>query len=56
MQYGLTPSDISDLERLANPRVVKLMDKAFIPLRRNQREHAVAYMRIWADLLEKELK
>lgn len=56
MSHGLTPSDISDLEKLANPRVVRMMDKGFMPLRRNQREHAIAYMRTWADLLEQELR
>jgi hypothetical protein len=51
---GLGPSDLADLEYLADDRVLQRLgpDRE---LHRNQREDAIDYLEAWADLLDEEL-
>ena len=48
---GLTRSDIRNLEKLADPDVLR---RAGRHLRFNNRDDVVSYLTVWADLLEEE--
>ena len=53
---GLSLDDIGHLEDLSDPRVLQAVPPSFPRyLARNDRDHAVAYMRAWADVLSDEL-
>ena len=51
-KQGLSHSDIVKLENLSDRKVLENLDGGFRYLERNRREHVVAYMRSFADLLE----
>jgi hypothetical protein len=55
IEAGLNPPDIRDLEYLSNRDVLKALPGGFRYLERNNREHAILYLRTWASLLEKLL-
>jgi hypothetical protein len=55
LAVGLSLHDLRELERLSNPRVLAILPPHELPLRHNDRLHAIRYMRAWADLLEQEL-
>ncbi len=56
LEVGLSPDDIGHLEKLSDPRVLSALPVALrLELSFRVREHVVAYMRTWADLLEAEL-
>lgn len=52
-RYGVTHKDIVKLEYLSDRRVLENLDGGFRYLQRNDRHDVVAYMRSYADLLEK---
>lgn len=52
LEHGMTRRDISALERLEDPEVVRAVPAALRPLDHRNRTHVVAYMRAWADLLD----
>lgn len=54
LEAGLSPSDIGHLENLSDVRVLRRLPPEARGLERNRREHAVRYMRAWADLLAGE--
>jgi len=54
LEAGLAPSDLRTLENLSDPRVLRRLPPGERDLLRNQRSHAVTYMRAWADLLEEQ--
>lgn len=52
LQHGITTQDLIDLERLSKPVVLEKLGVS--NLERNNREHAVKYMKAWAELIEEE--
>ena len=56
LESGLSISDLKNLERLADKKVLRALPDGRTYLERNSRVDAILYMEIWADLLEKELK
>ena len=54
LDCGLGPSDLADLEYLADDRVVRRLDPAR-ELQRNRREDVIEYLEAWASLLDDEL-
>ena len=54
-ELGMEPTDVRHLERLDDPRVLARLPEDRRRLRKVDREHAVTYMRAWADLLEAQL-
>ena len=55
LQTGLELEDIMDLEYLKNPIIVKKIDNKLKPLQSNNREHVIAYLNTWAEMMEEEL-
>ncbi|MCB1323992.1 MAG: hypothetical protein H7A21_01335 [Spirochaetales bacterium] len=53
-ELGLTPLDISHLERLSDPLVLACFPTAERFLDHRRREDVVRYMRAWAQLLENQ--
>jgi hypothetical protein len=51
LAVGLGPSDLGDLESLADARVLRRVARE---LRRNHRDDVIAYLEAWAGLLEDE--
>lgn len=49
---GLSTDDIANLERLSDTRILRFMGKRELNYR--DRDDAVAYIRAWADMLEKQ--
>ena len=56
LDAGLELSDIDNLERLNDQRVLARIPIEDRWLQRNNREHALRYMREWASMLEEELE
>jgi hypothetical protein len=54
-QIGITPTDIHDLEYLANKDVLHALPGGFRWLSRNVREDVILYFNTFADLLEERL-
>jgi len=52
---GLTPTDIHNVEYLADKEVLRNLPGGFRWLKRNNKEHAIAYFEAFADLLEEKL-
>lgn len=55
IESGLHPTDIRELETLANREVLQRLPGGFRYLERNRRDNVILYMRVWADLLEEKL-
>ncbi|EDM75087.1 hypothetical protein PPSIR1_00335 [Plesiocystis pacifica SIR-1] len=57
LAYGLSPSDLADLEYLGDDRVYARVVREGGPreLRRNERDHVVLYIETWATMLEEQL-
>lgn len=55
LDLGLTPTDLHHLEYLSDKAVLRHLDGGFRWLKRNQREHAVAYFEAFARMLEEQL-
>jgi hypothetical protein len=51
--FGFTPSELADLERLEDPRVLERLPERR-HLRRNDRDDVVLYLQTWAGMLEAE--
>jgi hypothetical protein len=54
-EAGLAPHDIRHLENVSDPDILARLPLERRRLLRNRREHAIVYMRAWADLLEERL-
>ena len=54
-QIGLTPTDIHNIEYLADKEVLKNLEGGFRWLKRNKREDAIAYFEAFANLLEDKM-
>lgn len=54
LDCGLSPTDLADLEYLADDRVLRRLDPAR-ELQRNRREDVIDYLQAWAGLLDDEL-
>ena len=52
---GLTPTDIHNIEYLADKEVLKNLEGGFRWLKRNKREDAIAYFEAFANLLEDKM-
>ncbi len=50
-ELGLDRTDLRHLEDLSDPRVLHALPGGHRWLQRNQREDAVLYFRVWADLI-----
>lgn len=55
LEIGLSREDVRQLENLSNPAVLVQLPTTVMPLRKNNRDHAILYFRAWASLLEKQL-
>lgn len=55
LQAGLDAQDIADLEKLANPSVLRAMGERGRRADYRRRDDVVAYMRAWADAMEAEM-
>lgn len=59
LDHGLSPSDLADLEYLADARVLARIACARelprVDLRRNDRHDLIAYLEAWSQLLSEEL-
>ncbi|MEL6546212.1 MAG: hypothetical protein AAFQ82_16410, partial [Myxococcota bacterium] len=55
MELGLSSADIANLEKLNDRKVLRRMPEAMREADYRDREHAVTYMEVWADVLEDEL-
>lgn len=55
IDLGMTTEDISNLEKLSCPKVLKNIVQYKKPLRYNDKGDVILYMRTWADLLEQEI-
>lgn len=54
-EIGLTPTDIHNIEYLADKTVLKYLPNGFRWLKRNKREDAIEYFEAFANLLEEKL-
>lgn len=52
-RFGFAPGELADLERLADPAVLRALPGGRRWLRHNEREDVVVYLQTWADLLER---
>lgn len=55
LQTGLSLEDIMDLEYLRNILIVSKINPNLKPLVSNNRQHVIAYLDAWANLMEEEL-
>lgn len=55
LAMGLTRQDLSNLERLSDPLILRSLPPDRRYLRHNHREDVVLYLKAWAELLEQEL-
>jgi hypothetical protein len=55
LEVGLERSDIGELERLSNARILQRIPAERRALQYNRREDVILYMETWAALLEEEL-
>ena len=55
LEVGLERSDIGELERLSNARILQRIPAERRALQYNRREDVVLYMETWASMLEEEL-
>ncbi len=56
IEAGLNVHDIAELERLSNDKIAREVAERHdhpLPLNFREREHVVAYLRVWADQLER---
>jgi hypothetical protein len=53
--FGFDPGDLAHLERLSDPFVLSNLAEDAGQLSFNVKEHAVLYMRTWADALEEQV-
>lgn len=52
LEKGFDRDDLAQLERLSNPEIRSQMSTAGQTVQHNNKEHVVAYLRTWANLLE----
>lgn len=52
---GFSRSDLSHLERLSSPEILRAIPPGRKPLRHNVREDVILYLRTWAEMLEKRM-
>jgi hypothetical protein len=52
---GLTMTDLKNLEKLSDKKILQRLPSEFRYLHHNKRDHVVMYMREWATMLEEEL-
>lgn len=52
---GLHPDDVERLERLSDPHVRRRLGTAKAPFAHYEKEHVIAYLMAWAELLEEKL-
>lgn len=55
MEAGLTNTDLKNLEKLSDKKVLKRLPLEDRYLKHNKRDDVVKYILTWADLLEEEL-
>ncbi|OJJ17468.1 hypothetical protein BKI52_26725 [marine bacterium AO1-C] len=55
MEAGLTRTDLKNLEKLSDKKVLKRLPLGERYLKHNKRDDVVKYLATWADLLEEEL-
>lgn len=55
LEVGLETRDLSHLEYLSDPAVLARLPAGHRPLKRNDRDDAIAYLRAWADLMEEQV-
>ena len=55
LALGLTRQDLTHLEKLGDPTILRALPPERRYLRHNLREDVVLYLKTWADLLEQQL-
>lgn len=55
LNFGFTKTDLSHLEKLSDPEVLHMLPFEKRNLKYNLREHAVLYLKTWANCLEDKL-
>lgn len=55
VDFGLSPDDLTHLERLSHPKVLDALPMQQRHLKHNVREDVVLYLKTWAAVLEDEL-
>lgn len=55
LEMGLTRRDLTNLERLSDPLILKALPPGRRYLKHNCREDVVLYLKTWADVLEQDL-
>ncbi len=55
LDAGLEISDLKNLEKLSDRKVLKQIPRNMMPLRHNKKNDVVLYMNTWADMLEQSL-
>ncbi|CAN5903887.1 hypothetical protein BH24BAC1_BH24BAC1_11670 [soil metagenome] len=55
LALGLTRQDLSNLERLSDPQILRALPPERRFLKHNLRDDVVLYLKTWVDLLEQEL-
>nr|MBC7612836.1 hypothetical protein [Pseudopedobacter sp.] len=55
LAFGFTREDLSHLERLSDPEVLKVLPKEKRYLKHNFKKDVVIYLKAWINLLEDEL-
>jgi len=54
LRAGLTREDLVNLERLADPKILKSLPKKDRYLKHNKKEDVIKYFKAWSSILEKE--
>lgn len=55
-RWGLSPQDITYLERLEDPVVRRRLGTNTVNFHHSDRNNVIAYLRAWADVLEAQLE
>lgn len=55
LDVGFDSDDLGHLEKLSDPKIIRLLPPAERVLLHNSKKDVVLYLRLWANLLEEEL-
>jgi hypothetical protein len=55
IEFGFDSDDLKHLEKLSDPKIIRLLPVAERALMHNNRNDVIRYLRLWANLLEEEL-
>ena len=55
IEFGFDSNDLKHLEKLSDPKIIRLLPQAERTLLHNNKKDVIRYLRLWANLLEEEL-